>query len=249
MKVSIITATFNSENEIIATYNSIKQQTMLSWEWLVTDDCSTDRTVLILKEIANEDSRVKIFCNDSNSGAAVARNNSISKASGDFIAFIDSDDLWLSNKLASQVEFMESNSINFSFTAYELIDTEGIALGKQVDLGNQARVNYTDMLKKKATIGCSTVVLRTEGFECIKMPLIRTGQDYAAWLNLLKIEESAYLYDVILTKYRIRPGSISRNKVKKAIRQWEIYRRIESLSLPYSLYCFIFYAFRALFKR
>jgi teichuronic acid biosynthesis glycosyltransferase TuaG len=105
------------------------------------------------------------------------------------------------------------------------------------------------MLKKRATLGCSTVMLRKSGFEDISMPLIRTGQDYATWLKLLKTGNEAYLLNDVLTSYRIRPNSISRNKFKKAKRQWQIYRELEQLPMLKSLVCFCNYVWRAVFRK
>jgi len=97
--ISIITATYNSSAELLKTYESISSQTLNNWEWLVTDDCSSDSTYQLLLEISEKDKRVKVYKNAVNSGAAVARNSSLSHAKGDYIAFIDSDDCWLPNKL------------------------------------------------------------------------------------------------------------------------------------------------------
>jgi len=246
--ISIITATFNSINEIEATYNSINQQGFNDWEWLITDDCSGDNTYEVLKAIAVKDSRVKIFKNTINSGAAVSRNNSISHANGNFVAFIDSDDLWLPNKLEKQLVFMGDN-IDFSFTAYDLVDEKGDALNQTVDANQSGTFSYEDMLKKKATLGCSTVMLRRCAFKDINMPLLRTGQDYATWLKLLKTGVNAHLFNEVLTRYRIMPNSISRNKFKKAIRQWQIYRQTEKLNFFDSFVNFGFYAWRAVFRK
>ena len=248
ISVSIITATYNSSSLIIDTYESILKQSIQSWEWLVTDDCSTDNTFEILEKLSKNDSRVVIFKNDKNSGAAVSRNNSLSYAQGKFVAFIDSDDLWLPNKLEKQVDFMEKIQADFSFTAYELIDVSGNILGQRVDTHLTSYVDYEDMLKKKATLGCSTVMLRRGAFNDLSMPLLRTGQDYATWLKLLKTT-NAYVNGEVLTQYRIVPNSISRNKVKKAKRQWQIYRKIEKLSILKSIICFFFYAWRAVFRK
>lgn len=247
--ISIITATFNSENELLHTYNSIRNQTFVNWEWLITDDCSSDNTRELLESIATSDNKVTVLKNTENSGAAVSRNLSISLARGDFIAFIDSDDLWLPSKLEKQIKFMEENDINFSFTAYELIDEKGEKLGQQVDTHLKSFVTYDDMLKKKATLGCSTVMLRRSAFEDISMPLLRTGQDYATWLKLLKVGHNAHPITEVLTQYRILPNSISRNKVKKARRQWQIYREIEKLPLLKAVECFFLYAWRAVFRK
>ncbi|GGB60589.1 glycosyltransferase family 2 protein [Shewanella inventionis] len=248
MKVSIITPTYNSANWVLKTYESVHKQTYSNWEWLVTDDCSSDETLIILNKLANEDPRVRVFSNVANSGAAVSRNNSIKAAQGEFLAFIDSDDLWFQDKLEKQLAFM-GESIDFSFTAYELIDENNTRLNKSVDSTQQGCFSYQDMLRKKATLGCSTVMLRKSSFDDITMPLIRTGQDYALWLKLLKTGKKAHLLNEVLTLYRILPDSISRNKIKKAKRQWQIYREIECLGFIESSINFCFYAFRAVFRK
>ncbi len=246
--VSIITPTYNSSSFIIDTYHSILSQTISDWEWIVTDDCSTDSTWHLLWDFAKNDPRIKIMKNEFNSGAAVTRNKCLSRASGDFLAFIDSDDIWLSEKIEKQLQYMEKNKINFSFTAYELINTNGASLKKFIDIKNTGAFSYSDMLRKKATLGCSTVMLRKKAFSDLTMPLIRTGQDYAFWLKLLKNGETAYLLNEPLTKYRIVSNSISRNKFRKAMRQWQIYRKIEKLNLAEALECFFFYAVHAVFR-
>jgi len=139
--------------------------------------------------------------------------------------------------------------IDFSFTAYTLIDHRGESIGKTVDATQAGFFTYEDMLRKKATLGCSTVMLRRNAFSDITMPLLRTGQDYATWLKLLKSGKNAYLLSEVLTCYRIMPNSISRNKIKKAKRQWQIYREVESLPFIKAVTCFTFYAWRALFRK
>lgn len=247
--VSIITPTYNCESVIYETYLSIKSQTDSNWEWVVTDDCSSDNTLNILYEIEKEDSRVRVYVNKHNSGAAVTRNNSINKAKGQYIAFIDSDDLWEPQKLEHQLVYMKENNIAFCFTAYSLVNEKGRFLGKVVDSKQSSPLTYKDMLKKKATLGCSTVMLSVSDFEDINMPLIRTGQDYGLWLKLLKKGKTATPYPEVLTRYRIMPNSISRNKIKKAKRQWQIYRELENIPFLRSVYYFLFYAFRAVFRQ
>lgn len=245
--ISIITATYNSAEFIEETYNSIKEQTHINWEWLVTDDCSTDNTVSLLKNMQAKDERIKIFNNDINSGAAVSRNNSLRKRSGKYIAFIDSDDIWMPDKLEKQIEFM-GEGIDFSFTAFQIVKEDSTLTDKIIDSKKQAPLDYKDMLKKKATLGCSTVMLRAERFPNLQMPLLRTGQDYATWLMILKSGTKAYLLPDALTRYRIVSNSISRNKYKKAKRQWQIYRSVERLNLTYSIFCFVNYAIKAIVR-
>ncbi|NJD00911.1 glycosyltransferase family 2 protein [Candidatus Erwinia dacicola] len=246
--VSIIMPTFNSKLTIVDTLRSVFDQSITDWELIITDDCSIDGTYELLSKISINEPRIKLFANGVNSGAAVSRNNSLSKAKGKFIAFLDSDDLWLPNKLEEQVTFMGDN-IDFSFTAYELISDEGKKLNINVDTHQVSPLGYQDMLKKKATLGCSTVILRRAVFPDLTMPLLRTGQDYALWLKILKLDVKAVPYNKVLTQYRIMPGSISRNKFKKSLRQWEIYRRVEGLGVIYSCWCFSFYAWRAVFRK
>lgn len=247
--ISIITAAYNSSEYIEFTYASLARQTHKNWEWLVTDDCSSDNTLEILQKISRIDTRVKPARNQINSGAAVSRNNSISRATGDFLAFIDSDDLWVENKLETQIEFMNRGNIDFSFTAYNIVDQNGGWGGKRVDYGRVGSFGYDEMLRKAATLGCSTVMLKRSAFPDISMPLIRTGQDYALWLKLLRNGKRAHIIGETLTSYRITPNSISRNKIKKAMRQWQIYREIEKIPIFYSIFCFSFYVFRAIFRR
>jgi len=248
--VSIITASFNSEKYISKTIESVINQSYKNWELLITDDYSTDHTIEIIESYSKKDSRIKFFKLTKNSGAAVARNNSINNSKGKYIAFLDSDDLWENNKLHRQVFFMKHNNIHFSFTAYIIIDDYGNSTGKTVDLSQKGSFSYKDILAKKATLGCSTVMLFKKTYEgLLNMPLLRTGQDYAFWLKLLKNTNSkTYIFPIALTKYRINPNSISRNKLKKAKRQWTIYRYYENLNFVKSSYYFCFYAFRAIFK-
>jgi teichuronic acid biosynthesis glycosyltransferase TuaG len=248
--VSIITPSYNSEKFISETINSIINQTYANWELLITDDYSTDNTIEIVKSYVKNDSRIKLFKLEKNSGASVARNNSINNSKGKYIAFLDSDDLWEKNKLHEQVFFMKHNNIHLSFTAYIIIDEYGNSTGKTVDLSQKGSFSYKDMLAKKATLGCSTVMLYKKTFEgLLNIPLLRTGQDYAFWLKLLKnTNQKAHILSIALTQYRINPNSISRNKLKKAKRQWSIYRNNENLNFVKSLYYFCFYTFRAIFR-
>ena len=246
--VSIITPTYNSLNYIADTYESIKSQQYEHWEWLITDDCSDDDTWKYLESMAKDDVKIKIFQNNINSGAAVSRNNSISHAEGEFIAFLDSDDIWLPEKLEQHVAFMNKNALDLSFTSYLLIDESGASLKRIVDAGCSGGYSYQDMLKKKATMGCCTVIVRKSAFNDTSMPLVRAGQDYALWLKLLKTGAKAVIFKRPLSKYRIVSNSLSRNKYKKALKMWHIYRKVEQLNLLKTCYAFCHYAIRALLK-
>ncbi len=247
--VSVITPAFNSEKFIQTAYSSLLKQDYNNWEWLVTDDNSKDTTYDILLDLARSDCRIKVFQNHHNSGAAVSRNKSLENASGRFIAFLDSDDLWYEQKLSLQLEFMKSNNCAFSFTSFDVIEEDERGFRKVVDKNKCGPLSYEDMLKKNATLGCSTVMLDKKVTGDFSMPLIRTGQDYALWLSLLKKNIQAYHLPVVLTGYRILSNSISRNKFKKARRQWQIYREIEKITLLPACYYFAHYAYHAIFRK
>ena len=244
--VSVITPSYNAEKFISATIESVRTQTYTNWEMIIVDDCSKDTTREILKEYAELDPRIKPIFLEENSGAAVARNTALKAAQGDYVAFLDSDDLWVLDKLEKQLAFMQENDYAFSFTAYNLMDENGKPLDKVIDVPKQ--IDYKGLLKN-TIIGCLTVMIDTRKVEPLQMPLIRTRQDFALWLKVLREGHIAYGMQEPLANYRIVEGSISSNKLKTAKRNWYVYREIEKLSLPYASWCFINYAFYAIKKR
>lgn len=244
--VSVILPTFNSERFVIKTLESVLSQSWGNLEVIAVDDASTDLTPNILNDFAVKDSRLAVTILPSNCGAAVTRNTALRIARGRYIAFLDADDLWDPNKLTDQLLFLRTTKSAFTFTPYRLIDIDGNPINKIIDLTSPDVVNYQDMLRKRATLGCSTVLIDQTITGPLQMPLIRTGQDYALWLSILKRGITASRYPEPLTSYRIVPGSISRNKFRKARRQWEIYRDIEKLNLLDSANCFLHYAWRAI---
>lgn len=244
--VSVITPSYNAEKFISATIESVRTQTYTNWEMIIVDDCSKDDTREILKRYAELDSRIKPIFLEENSGAAVARNTALKEARGDYVAFLDSDDLWVPDKLEKQLAFMQKNDYAFSFTAYNLMDESGNPLEKVINVPK--KIDYKGLLKN-TIIGCLTVMIDTRKVEPLQMPLIRTRQDYALWLKVLRQGHIAYGMQEPLAHYRIVEGSISSNKLKTAKRNWYVYREIEKLSLPYASWCFVNYAFYAIKKR
>lgn len=246
MKVSIITPVYNSEQFIEDTINSVINQTYTNWEMILVDDCSKDNSESIIKNFIQRDSRIKYFKLEQNSGAAVARNKAIELSTGRFIAFLDSDDIWKSNKLEKQLDFMIRNNIGFSFTSYETMDEYGKKTGNVIRAPKVVDYEY---LLRNTIIGCLTVVIDKDVIGQIKMPLLRTRQDFATWLSILKKGHKAYGIDEILSSYRLVEGSISSNKIKAAKRNWYVYRQVEKLSFIKSVYVFIGYACNAIKKR
>lgn len=243
--VSIITPAYNCANLIVETITSVQNQTYTNWEMIIVDDCSIDNTREIISEISKHDPRVKLLCLENNSGAAVARNTAIKAANGDYVAFLDSDDLWLPEKLDKQISFMEEHDYAFSFTKYRIMLEDGTLTDNVVNI--PAEIDYHGLLKN-TIIGCLTVIVNVKKTGPIEMPNIRTRQDFALWLSILKRGVKAHGLKEELALYRKVQGSISSNKVKAAKMTFRVYRDVEKLGLFYSIYCFIHYAWNAVRK-
>lgn len=247
-KVSIITPSWNSEKYIRRTIKSVQNQTYSNWEMIIVDDCSSDKTVEIVEEISLMDSRVRLLRQNANSGAAKARNRSLSESSGRYVAYLDADDIWKPTKLEKQIEFMKAHNCGFSCTSYEVIDDEGNSLNKEVHM--LPSVDYvgflTNNLLQTVGIMVDTAIVDKK---YLVMPDIRRRQDAATWLQVLKAGYKCYGIDEVLAEYRRAENSLSSNKVKAVKGVWHLYRDIEKLSLPFSCYCFVRYAFLAVWKR
>lgn len=238
--VSVIIPVFNSEKYLTDTINSLLAQTYQNWEAIIVEDCSTDNSYIILENFQKLDNRIRVFRLDKNSGAAIARNFAIEKAVGRFIAFLDSDDIWLNDKLEKQVYFMLQNDIHFSCTEYRKINEEGIDLGLVVV--PKLKSNYYDVLKNSP--GNSTVMYDTDYLEKCYIPDIRKRNDYVMWLKMIKSAKIIYGMHEILTKHRVRDNSLSKNKWDLVSYQWYVYRKIEKLSLLKSIYFLGYQLFR-----
>lgn len=231
--VSIVMPMFNSESYVKSSVQSIILQTFSNWELMLVDDCSKDASMRIAEELAESDSRIKLISLDENSGAAVARNAGILAASGRYIAFLDSDDLWAETKLQKQIEFMKREDCALSYTWYECVDECGARSGKV--LCPPKKLTYKEMLKSNQ-IGCLTAMYDTAKVGKVLMPLIRKRQDYGLWLRILKQVEFAYCLSESLAFYRQRTGSISSNKLEMMKHNWSLYRDVERLSVQDSAY-------------
>lgn len=233
--ISVITPAYNAEKFVEATIQSVQAQTYTNWEMVIVDDCSKDRTVEIIQKYHQADPRIKLIQLQQNSGPAVARNTAIRNAKGRYLAFLDSDDQWTLEKLERQLHFMQEQDIAFSFTQYQVVDEEGTDTGKVIDAPE--KVTYTDLLKNNV-IGCLTVMIDTEKTGEVEMVNIRSRQDYALWLDLSRRGFQPFGLNEPLAKYREVGNSLSSNKVKMARQNWHVYREIERLSLPKSLWYF-----------
>ena len=246
-KISIIVPVYNAQEFLEETIASVQSQQETDWELLLVDDCSTDDSREIIQRCADRDSRIRLVKQKENHGAAAARNRGIEEAEGRYIAFLDADDLWKEERLSAELRFMQEKDAGFVFSGYEFADEKGIGTGKIVKVPET--LNYRQALKN-TTIFTSTVLFDVEKIpkELIRMPLVKS-EDTATWWNILRQGYIAYGLDENLVLYRRSVGTLSSNKLEAIRRIWNLYRKVEKLSLAYSLYNFVFYAIRAVLRR
>lgn len=221
--VSIIMPSYNTAKFISETIESVLAQTYTDWELIIVDDCSTDNTDEVVKSFLSDD-RIKYIKNEKNSGAAFSRNRALCEAKGKWIAFLDSDDVWLPEKLEKQIAFMEKNDYHFSYTNYIEIDEFSIPNGRVITgpkkVTRHGMYNYCWM-------GCLTVMYDAETIGLIQIADIKKNNDYAMWLKVCK-KSDCYLLDETLAKYRKRGGSISNHGYTKLIKwHYKLYREAE----------------------
>lgn len=239
--VSIITPTYNCGKFIERTIKSVINQTYPFWEMIIVDDCSNDETKNIVEKYLQIDNRIKYCCLEINLGAAVARTKAMEMATGKYMAFLDSDDIWKPEKLEKQISFMKTNNVSFSSTAYEQIDENDNKLNKIIK--TPKRTSYNRLLLD-CPVGNSTVMYDVEKMGKFQVPNIRKRNDDALWLQMLKKEKYIYGISDVLMEYRVRQNSVSSNKLSLIKYHWQLYRKIEHLSIVRStfhilVWCFI----------
>jgi len=251
--VSIIVPVYNAEQFIEETIGYVQQQTYKNWELLLVDDCSTDAGRELIGWKSSADARVRLIIQEANGGAARARNRGLLEACGQYICFLDADDIWLPKKLETQLKHIrnvqqtENPDAGFVFMGYEFADEMGVGLGKVVHVPE--RITYEQALKN-TTIFTSTVMIDRYKIadEDICMPCI-ASEDTATWWHLLKKYGTGYGINENLVKYRRSAGTLSSNKLTAIKRIWGLYRRQERLSVIKSMYCMCFWALRAVLRR
>lgn len=229
--VSIIMPSYNTAPYIRETIQSVLDQTYQNWELIIVDDCSTDNTDEVIQPLLT-DRRIRYLKNDRNSGAAVSRNRALREAKGKWIAFLDSDDLWVPEKLEKQVRFMEENRYHFSYTNYEEINEAGEKTG--VLVSGPARITKTGMFNY-CWPGCLTVMYDAEVVGRIQIADIKKNNDYAMWLKVCR-KADCYLLNENLAQYRKgRSGSISSHRIRTMICwHYKLFREAEKENLALS---------------
>jgi len=242
--VSVVMPAYNCEDYIGMAIESVLKQYYQNWEIIIADDCSKDGTTEIVEDYKKKDSRIFYIRLPKNRGAAVARNKAIEKASGEYLAFLDSDDLWYPEKLKEQIGFMEENQVKFSCTAYGKIDDGGNSLDRKIV--PEKKADYMGLLKNCP--GNSTVVYHAGSLGKFFIPDIKKRNDYVMWLKVIK--KAGYLYGIPkeLSVHRIRKEGISSNKISLIAYHWKVYREFEGLSRVKSLFLIAYWIKKSVVK-
>ena len=242
--VSVVTPMHNAAKTIKETVDSVRAQTFQAWEMIVVDDGSEDESVEIVRDIMLEEPRLRLLRNDTAQGAAVARNKAIEAAKGRYIAFLDADDIWLENKLASQLDTIRKSDAAIVYSPYYIADE---TLSHKRLFVPPPQVGYNDLLKT-CSIGCSTAMYDTSKVGKRYMPEISRRQDYALWLQIVKECGAAVSTEKPTAVYRLMRGSVSSNKLRAAVYQWKVYRQIEKVPLYKAVYYLGWYAWYGINK-
>ena len=244
--VSVIMPAYNAAAFIAESIRSVQQQSHLEWELLVIDDASKDGTSEVVEALKEKDDRIKLHILPTNQGAGFARNIGIKAATGDFISFLDADDLWKPSKLEKQLKVMQEENMQVCFSSYELMNEDGQSLNKQI---KSLKTLSFDKLKKANYIGNLTGIYSARALGKIYCPLIRKRQDWGLWLLAVKKAGGARGIQEPLAIYRERKGSISQNKVEMLQYNYRVYRKVLKYSSIKSLFWMVLFLWEQLFVK
>ena len=243
--VSVIMPMYNAEPFVKYAIESVISQSYYNWELLIIDDCSKDNSAKIAKEYAEGDERIYYLKTERSSGSpCIPRNIGILRSSGRYIAFLDSDDVWLPNKLDRQLPLFDDLYTAIVFSNYEKMNEDGERHNRYIKV--PAYTTYQQLLKGNV-IGCVTAIFDTQKVGKIFFENIG-HEDYVFWLAILKQGFIAKSVNSVTALYRVRHQSISSNKWKTLKWQWNIYVNIEKTGYIKAIYYFCCYAYKAFMK-
>ena len=239
-KVSIVMPAYNCEAFVEDSIRSIIDQTFDDWGLIVINDGSTDKTAEIISRLAASDPRINFIENESNMGVSYTRNRAISLADGEWIAFLDSDDLWREDKLEKQLALLSTHQdAVISYTASAFITEDGTPY--EYVMKAPTIVDYK-MLMSKNLLSCSSVIVKTSVMKQIKMPSDKMHEDYYTWLRILGDNQVAYGVNEPLLIYRLRKNSKSSSRIKSALMLLNTY-----CAVGYNIFLSAFLVFKYVF--
>ncbi len=237
MTLSVIMPVYNASRFLSEAVDSVLSQSFSDFEFIAVDDCSTDNSYDILLEYEKKDSRVKVYKNESNRGVSYTRNFAVEKANGEFIALIDSDDMWKSDKLEKQLKLIEKRGADLCYTGSAFVDTDSNYSDFVFEV--PVRVDYKTLLKQNVA-SCSSVVIKKCWLTRFPMASDDMHEDFAVWLSVLKAGGKACGVNEPLLIYRVDKNSKSGNKFKSMKMTYKVYKYI-GLGFFKRLYYLAFY--------
>ncbi len=245
--VSIIIPVYNSAKYIDSTIKSIEEQTYKNYEAIFIDDNSQDNSVDIIKKYMQNNNQIKIIKLNRHRGVSIARNIGIRRAKGRYLTFLDSDDIWLKNKLESQIDFMNKKNCEFAYCSFEYMNDSGTKATKPVKI--KEKLNYNQALSNIRILTITAIIdLNKIPKRYCYMPN-EMNEDVLTWWKILKKGYTAYGQNEVLAYYRKTKNSRSSNKYITVFYRWKAYRKIEKLRLLKSIKYFINYILNAIIKR
>lgn len=237
--VSIIMPAYNAERYVEAAIRSVMSQTLANWELIVVDDCSTDGTLEIVRRLAQDDARIAVVTNEENLGVAQTRNKAIDLARGEYVALLDSDDIWFSEKLEKQLCLARTQGADIVYCSYALVGETGERVCDDFIVAERTDFETTLTI---SSISCSTALLARKVVEEHRFTSDYYHEDYVYWLDLLAAGYQAHGAAEVLAAYRIGNESRASNKIQSAYKRWRVYRDHLKLPLGKSVNVFLAYA-------
>ena len=245
VKVSVITPCFNAQSTLAQTIESVLSQTYTDWEMLIVDDCSSDSSAEIIKRYADKDGRIRYFKTPSKSGSpAMPRNIGIDNSKGDWLALLDADDVWLPNKLETQLKFIEQHDSKLVYSFYEKMDWQGNRNNRIIK--TRLKTSYSDLLKSNS-IPCLTSLVRKDVVGPRRFKNI-PQEDFCFWLDILRDGDVAENVKEVLALYREAKDSRSANKLDMFKGYWNVIRNHQHLGLAHCCSCMLTYTIYGFLK-
>ena len=243
--VSVVIPYYKKKEYFRETIDSVINQTYKNLEIIIIYDDNEKNDLKYIKDLTSKDNRIKLIINELNMGVGLSRNEALKIFKGEYVAFLDSDDIWLAEKIEKQINLMENQKILFSHTSYEIIDKFNKTIGT---LNAKENLSYSDLLKS-CDIGLSTVILNAKIVEKNLFPSLKTKEDYVAWLKLAKKNIKIVGLNLPLTKWRKVSNSLSSSNIQKILDAFKVYRNYEKKSFLFSIVSILILSIYAMKKK
>ena len=243
--VSVIIPFYKKHQFIEKSIDSVINQLFKNIEIIIIHDDPSDKNFSLIERIKKKDKRIKIIRNTKNLGAGISRNLGIAASKGEYIAFLDADDVWYPDKLTLQIDFMRSKNIEFSHTSYEIVNENGNILSERI---SPAQLEFNQLIKS-CDIGLSSVILKKTIIKNFEFPPLKTKEDYVLWLMLSKSGIKIYSLNKILMKWRKLDNSLSSNILQKLIDGFRVYNIYLKYNFILSLKCLFILSVNFIIKK